>query len=90
MYQPKQGFAQAAQADALPEICIVVAYHADKTFKLFNREGNQLLPISKCNWEKWEAVTTGLEGALATKLECKEVVVLRTNAKRNTNGAVGL
>ena len=90
MYQPKQGFAQAAQATALPEICMVVAYNKDKTFRLFNREGNTLVPCNRCNWDKWELVDTGMEKALAEKLECAEVHVLKTNSQRNRTGAVGL
>ena len=88
MYQVKQGF--APQNAGLPDICIVVAYMADKTYRLYNREGNQLMPINKFNPEKWEVTKTGLESSLAEKLGAKDVEVLKTNSVRNTNGAVGL
>lgn len=89
MYQIKQGFAR--KSANLPDICIVVAYNADKTVNLFNRDGNSLLPISKFNPDKWNRIELPeVEKALAEKLQAKEVHILETNSQRNTAGAITL
>lgn len=93
MYQIKKGFTSASKLAALPEICVVVAYYADKTFRLYNRKGTNLIPIEHFDAEKWQlaSVEEVLASALSSALKCQEVEVLTLNpatTSRQVAGAV--
>lgn len=78
------------QGSGLPDICVVVAYNG-KSYRLFNRDGNQLLPINKINADKWSRVSLPeIEKSLAEKLSADEIHILETKAERSTAGAITL
>jgi len=90
MVQLKSGYTQ--KGAALPKICRVITYMADKTFSVFNHEGDMhFVPVDNTDFSKWEEFVPpkSVADAVLTASGAKEVTFIRLTKEaqtRNTSG----
>lgn len=90
MYNIKSGYAQ--KGASLPRIHRVIAYFADKTFVVYNHEGEgKYTPVTNTDFSKWEefAPEKQVHDTVLAASKAKEIVFVKLTAEaqqRNTSG----